>query len=75
VSAVKITVKKPKWSVGELVDWELREYRERLETALASLPAGSADYAEHDGRLKEVIAEQEARSVTTGIPAGPWTES
>jgi hypothetical protein len=72
---MRVRVMKPRWSVGEQVDWELREYRERLETALATLDAGSSDYAEHDGRLNEVIAEQEARSVTTGIPLRPRAES
>jgi hypothetical protein len=71
---MKVKFKKPRLSVGQLVDWELRDYRERLETALPTLPAGSSDYADHESRLAEVITEQEARSVTTGIPAG-WDKT
>jgi hypothetical protein len=63
-----MTVKKPRWSVAELVTWELRDYRAKLESAVAALPAQSADHALYSGRLTEVITEQEARSVTTGIP-------
>lgn len=72
LSAVK-TVRKPKHAVGELATWELRDYREELERALGALPEHSAEHQVYRSRLTEVIGEQEARSVTTGIPAA-WAD-
>jgi hypothetical protein len=62
-------IKEPKWSVGQLATWELRDYRASLETALLTLPVGSDDYADHERRLKAVTSEQATRrhqSVPTG---------
>jgi hypothetical protein len=54
-------VKEPKWRVGQQADWELRQYRERLENALPTLPVGSDPYADHADRRKQVASEQESR--------------
>jgi hypothetical protein len=64
-----MTVTKPRYPVAELATWELRDYRQELERAVATLPETAPLRQIYDGRLTEVISEQEARSVTTGIPA------
>jgi hypothetical protein len=68
-------VRKPEWPVDELVTWELREYRAKLESAVAALPDQSPDRTLYSGRLNEVISEQEARAATTGVPAGVRDET
>jgi hypothetical protein len=60
-SEVTVKVKAPKWPPGQQADFELRQYRERLETALPTLVAGSLDYADHERRLNAVLDEQAAR--------------
>jgi hypothetical protein len=57
-------------NVDNLVTWELRDYRRDLEAAMAQLPETSARRQVYAGRLAEVVTEQEARSKTTGLPAG-----
>jgi hypothetical protein len=66
-------VKEPDWPPGQQADWELRQYRERLETALPTLPAGSSAHADHAGRLKQVLGEQESRRRRDTTPfTGTW---
>jgi hypothetical protein len=56
-------VKQPKWPIDQLVTFELRDYREDLEHALAELPdhVQSAEREALQQRLTEVISEQELR--------------
>lgn len=56
-------VKPPKWPIEQLVTFELRDYREDLEQALAELPdhVQPAERETLQQRLTEVISEQELR--------------
>jgi hypothetical protein len=58
-----------KQNVDGLATWQLRDYRRDLEQAMCHLPKTSAQRQVYAGRLAEVISEQEARAVTTGIPS------
>jgi hypothetical protein len=62
-------VSPPKYPVGELATFELRDYRHQLETALAELPEQAPLHQVYAGKLTKVISEQEDRSCTTGLPA------
>jgi hypothetical protein len=57
-------VKQPKWPIEQLVTFELRDYREDLERALAEFPdhAQPAERETLQQRLTEVISEQELRA-------------
>jgi hypothetical protein len=70
-----VKVKSSKWPPGQQADWELRQYRERLETALPTLAAGSAEYFDHERRLNAVLNEQAARRRRDVTPfAGAWAD-
>lgn len=60
----------PKWPVNQLVSFELRDYRRKLETALAAFPEVSAEHQVCAGRLAEVVSEQEVHAGCTSLPAG-----
>lgn len=66
--AVAMTVKRQ--NPDDLATWQLRDYRQALETAIAELPETAPQRQIYAGRLAEVVSEQEARSATTGLPAG-----
>lgn len=56
-------VKEPNWRISQLATFELRDYRERLESAIAEIPAKlTADRVTLESRLSEVITEQETRA-------------
>jgi hypothetical protein len=63
--------RQPKYPVGELATWELRDYREQLEKAEAHFPADSAERQIIASRLLSVVAEQNSRSSTSEVP-GQW---
>jgi hypothetical protein len=63
--------RQPKYPVGELVTWELRDYREQLEQAQVNFPEDSAECQLIAARLRSVVAEQDSRSTTSEIP-GSW---
>jgi hypothetical protein len=71
---VSVIPQTPGRGLGELTTGELARYRTQLESALAIAPDGSADHTVIQARLTGVTDEQQARSVTTGIPA-TWTAS
>lgn len=48
--------------------FELRNYRQELEEALAEIPAGSPDQATLKTALAEVVAEQDSRRSMVGHP-------
>jgi hypothetical protein len=52
----------PKYQIGDLVTWELRDYREALEAALQAMPEHNTAVPLVRERLTEVITEQEARA-------------
>lgn len=66
-----VKVKPPRWPVPQLVTFELRDYRQRLEQALAGLPEQSADREVIQQRLAEVIGEQDERARARQRPPRP----
>lgn len=58
-----VKVKKPKHTVGQLVTWELRDYRDQIERAIAKTREGNADHYQLQRQLAEVVTEQEERRV------------
>ena len=61
-----VTVKAPRWPLAQQTDFELRDYREKLETAVRLAKPGSADCEVYSGRLADVIAEQAERTRVHG---------
>jgi hypothetical protein len=57
------TVRIPKWPVGQLATFELRDLRAELERALAGISGRTADGELLQQRLAEVISEQESRDM------------
>jgi DNA-binding XRE family transcriptional regulator len=55
-------------NVDGLATWQLRDYRQELEQAIAALPEAAPLRQVYAGRLREVVTEQEGRSKTTGLP-------
>jgi hypothetical protein len=51
------TVRIPKWPVGQLATFELRDLRAELERALAGISGRTADGELLQQRLAEVISE------------------
>lgn len=56
-----MSVPKPAHPVDGLATWQLRDYRNALESALADAPEGSSDRTLIQRRLAEVTAEQAER--------------
>jgi hypothetical protein len=61
-----VVVKVPRWPLAQQTDWQLRDYREKLETAVKLAVAGSADFVLYSRRLADVIAEQAERTKVHG---------
>jgi|HubBroStandDraft_1064217.scaffolds.fasta_scaffold341215_2 hypothetical protein len=55
-------VHEPKHPLDQLTTWELRDYRNDLEHALAALPAQTPTRAQLTTRLAAVVAEQDDRA-------------
>lgn len=68
------TVKKPKYSPGMMTTGELAGWRVALERAIPELPEGDSRIATLRERLGAVLAEQQAREKSQGIPAN-WAPS
>jgi hypothetical protein len=68
-----IVPKAPRWPTYALATWELRDYRQKLESALRRVPEDSADRTLIQTRLREVTAEQDERAQVTTVP-GNWGE-
>ena len=56
------TVDPPAHPLPQLTTFELRDYRRRLEHALAILPEQAGGRALLQGRLADVVAEQASRA-------------
>jgi hypothetical protein len=61
-------VKAPRWPPGQQTDGELLRYREQLQAALPTLPAGSSEYSDHERRLNAVMSEQGDRRRRRAVP-------
>ena len=68
MTAEPAPVRPPRHPLPELTTFELRDYRSELECALAALPDHMPARGLLQGKLGEVIAEQESR---TTIRTGP----
>jgi hypothetical protein len=56
------TVNPPAHPLPALTSYELRDYRRQLEDALTIVPEQTADRGLLQGRLAEVLAEQDSRA-------------
>jgi hypothetical protein len=56
------TVDPPAHPLPALTTYELRDHRRQLEHALTAVPDHSAAHAQLQGRLAEVLAEQDSRA-------------
>jgi hypothetical protein len=63
---VVVKVQVPRWPLAQQTDYELRDYRERLENAVRLAKPGSADCEVYSDRLADVIAEQAERTKVHG---------
>jgi hypothetical protein len=63
------TVPPPDHPLPALTTYELRNYRNDLEHALATLPGRAAARVLLQGNLAEVLAEQESRLKIAGVRA------
>jgi hypothetical protein len=62
MTAGPVSVDPPAHPLPALTTWELRDYRRQLEHALTTLPEHGRDRDLVQGRLAEVLAEQDSRA-------------
>ena len=65
----------PAHPVARLTDYELRDYRAELERVIPELPINDATRQLLQGRLNEVITEQEAHARSQRLPASTWDDN
>ncbi len=69
MTAEAVNVPPPKYPVPAMTTYELRDYRRELEHALKVLPAHVPARELLQGKLAEVVAEQDARArIASGKP-------